>query len=83
LVIQQNCSVFMFNIFWQCDFVAAKTYSNKLVAFLLQKLEQSSKDEKMRIAALSIIRHLLNAAGISCTLHNFVVHNLLLTSHMY
>jgi len=34
------------------------------VAFLLQKLEQSSKDEKMCIAALSIIRHLVNAAGM-------------------
>lgn len=42
---------------------AAKTFSNKLVAFLLQKLEQSSRDEKMRIATLSIIRHLVNAAG--------------------
>jgi len=45
-------------------FVAAKTFSNRLVAFLLQKLEQSAKDEKMRIAALSIIRHLVNAAGM-------------------
>jgi len=44
--------------------VAAKAFSDKLVAFLLQKLEQSSKDERMRIAALSIIRHLVNAAGI-------------------
>jgi len=45
--------------------VAAKAFSNKLVAFLLQKLEQSSKDEKMCIAALSIVRHLVNAAGNS------------------
>jgi len=45
--------------------IAAKAFSDKLVAFLLQKLEQSSKDERMRIAALSIIRHLVNAAGIS------------------
>jgi len=44
-------------------YVAAKAFSNKLVAFLLQKLEQSSKDEKVCIAALSIIRHLVNAAG--------------------
>jgi len=49
-------------------FVAAKTFSNKLVAFLLQKLEQSAKDERMRIAALSIIRHLVNAAGMVGTL---------------
>jgi len=49
-------------------FVAAKTFSNKLVAFLLQKLEQSAKDERMRIATLSIIRHLVNAAGMVGTL---------------
>jgi len=55
--------------FWQCIVVAAKTFSNKLVAFLLQKLELSSKDEKMRIGALSIIRHLVNAAGSFHTLY--------------
>jgi len=44
-------------------FVSAKAFSNKLVAFLLQKLEQSAKDEKIRIATLSVIRHLVNAAG--------------------
>lgn len=65
--------------FWQCAFVVAKTFSNKLVAFLLQKLEQSSKDEKMRIAALSIIRHLVNAAGTFCTLHD----DLLLPDSLY
>jgi len=47
----------------QCACVSAKTFSHKLVAFLLQKLEQSSRDEKVRIAALSIVRHLVNAAG--------------------
>lgn len=42
------------------DFLAIK-YSDKLVNFLLQKL--SNTQEKVKISALFVIRHLVNSSG--------------------
>ena len=40
-------------------FLPAKRYSDKLVPFLVQKFEQ--KDEKIRISALIVMKHMINS----------------------
>ena len=42
----------------------AKQFSSRVIPFVLQRLEVVN-NEKVRIAALSIVRHLVNAAGMS------------------
>jgi len=39
----------------------AKVYSNRVVAFLLQKMEVNQ--EKVRLATLDVIKHLINSCG--------------------
>jgi hypothetical protein len=50
-------------MFWYLmTFFVAKQFSNRLISFVLQKLELVN-NEKVRIAALSIVRHLVNVSG--------------------
>lgn len=42
-------------------FVSASVYSNRLVTFLLQKLESSN--EAYRIGSLTVFKHLINSCG--------------------
>ena len=39
----------------------AKAFSNRVVAFLLQKMEVNQ--EKVRLATLDVIKHLINSCG--------------------
>lgn len=65
----------------RCFAVITKAHSNRVVAFLLQKLEH--KDDKVRTATLDIIKHLINScdaelddkkplivSGLKITLHD-------------
>lgn len=45
----------------RCFSVLTPTFSDRVIAFLLQKLEMSN--EKTRIASLAIIKHLVNSSG--------------------
>ena len=40
---------------------SAKTFSDHVIAFLMQRFE--SKEERVRIATLSIIKHVINTSG--------------------
>ena len=48
-------------LYYPFVFLPAPTFSDRVIAFLLQKLEASN--EKTRIASLSIIKHLINSSG--------------------
>jgi len=45
----------------RCFSVLTPTFSDRVIAFLLQKLEMNN--EKTRIASLAIIKHLINSSG--------------------
>ncbi|KAJ7383167.1 Mroh1p [Desmophyllum pertusum] len=45
----------------RCFSVLTPTFSDRVIAFLLQKLE--TNNEKTRIASLAIIKHLINSSG--------------------
>lgn len=42
-------------------FLLAQTFTDRVVAFLLNKLE--SNNEKVRVGTLAIMRHLINSSG--------------------
>ena len=48
----------------------APAFSDRVVAFLLQKLE--TNNDKARIASLSIIKHLINSSG-KCSLSSIII----------
>ena len=62
---QQNCREANFSLV-ACTFLAP-TFSDRVITFLLQKLEMNN--EKTRIASLAIIKHLINSSGETSNLH--------------
>lgn len=56
-------SIKNYNEVLRCFTVISRSFSSKLMAILLQKLE--SNNEKTRIGILSILKHLINAGGSS------------------